>query len=111
MLTGFGDVTFGLDPSGSPILTTDGTSQVDPASVCMPQGWYGPLAPGQVMCTAPPTTAAGGSSSPNPAPFPAACPSGATCSIVPGVPNTNIYFAVAAIASLFFFATAMGGHR
>ena len=105
-----GDITAGLDASGNPILTTDGTSQIDPASVCMPQGWYGPLAPGQVMCTASADTAAGGSSSATPAPNPAACPSGATCSIVPGIPNTTIYFAVAAVVGMFFLAS-MGGHR
>lgn len=32
-----------------------------------------------------------------------ACPAGATCSIVPGIPNTNIYLAVAAIAAGFLF--------
>ena len=109
MLTGFGDITFGLDPTGSPILTQDGTSLVDPAATCMPQGSYGPLAPGQVYCTSAATTPAGGAAAaPSTAPV---CPSGSTCSIIPGIPNTNIYFAVAAVAAMFFLAMGSGGHR
>jgi hypothetical protein len=37
------------------------------------------------------------------------CPSGQTCSIIPGIPNTSIYVALAAVAALFLFA--MGGGR
>jgi hypothetical protein len=41
----------------------------------------------------------------------AACPTGSTCSIVPGISNTNIFLAVAAVASMFFVAMAFGGKR
>jgi hypothetical protein len=94
----------------APTGTCNATA-IGPSATCMPQGWFGPLAPGQSYCAAPTTTTTPATTGPNPGATAAACPSGATCSIVPGVPNTNIYFAVAAIASLFFFATAMGGHR
>jgi hypothetical protein len=104
-----GDITAGLDASGNPILTTDGVSQIDPASVCMPQGWYGPLAPGQVMCSAPANTPAGGAASTSTSA--AVCPVGSTCSFVPGIADTTIYLAVAAVAALFFFAANMGGRR
>lgn len=104
-----GDITAGLDASGNPILTIDGVSQIDPASVCMPQGWYGPLAPGQVMCSAPANTPEGGSNVP--AASTAACPAGATCSIIPGIANTSIYLGIAAVVTVFFFAANMGGRR
>jgi hypothetical protein len=42
---------------------------------------------------------------------PTACPSGSTCTIVPGIPNSNIYLAVGAVASLFLASTIFGGGR
>jgi hypothetical protein len=48
-----------------------------------------------------------------PAPPPATpCPAGSTCSIVPGIPNTNIYLGIGAVVSVFFLVTMFGGgHR
>lgn len=48
-------------------------------STCVPNNVYGPLAPGQNYCSAP---------SPS---VPASCPTGSTCSIIAGVPNTAVY--------------------
>jgi hypothetical protein len=36
------------------------------------------------------------------------CPTGSTCSIVPGIPDTNIYLAVGLVAAGFLF---MGMHK
>jgi hypothetical protein len=41
----------------------------------------------------------------------AACPVGATCSIIPGVPNTNLYLGIGAVVSLFILASVFGGHK
>lgn len=75
--------------------TTDST-----AIACMPAGWDGPLAPGQSWCVASAAT-----------PTPAVCPAGATCTIVPGISNNNIYLAIAAVAALFAGMAMFGGHH
>jgi hypothetical protein len=98
MLTG----ALGQTDLTSSFSFTDGTDGTSVIPACMPPTWDGPLAPGQSYCAATTTGTA------TPA---AVCPSGSTCSIVPGISDTTIYLAIAAVASMFILATMFGGGK
>lgn len=71
-------------PSSLDLPTPSGVNATLPTvtaggAACVPNNVYGPLAPGQNYCSAP---------SPS---VPASCPTGSTCSIIAGVPNTAVY--------------------
>ena len=97
MLMGMGqsiDLTgaFGFDTTGAPTNIP-----------CMDPTFSGPLQLGQSYCVTSASTPAVSTT--------ATCPSGSTCTIVPGIPNSNIYLAVGAVVSLFLASTIFGGGR